>query len=217
MDQQLLEIPQACIAPRSVASMGSGVAWASEDGLCWFGSGNAKVLTAGLISRENWQAMNPASMIGSMAEGLYFGSYLDGAVRRGFVIDPLNPNGIYFMDTGYTALHFDDLQDQLYVLAGGNIQRWNEGAPMTYRFRSKEFRLPRPLNFAAAEVVASGYPVTVRVFADGVLRHTQAVANQNPFRLPSGFMGHVWQIEIEGTHNVQRVTLATSMAELADE
>ena len=217
MDQQLLEIPQACIAPRSVASMGSGVAWASEDGLCWFGSGNAKVLTAGLISRENWQAMNPASMIGSMAEGLYFGSYLDGAVRRGFVIDPLNPNGIYFMDTGYTALHFDDLQDQLYVLAGGDIQRWNEGAPMTYRFRSKEFRLPRPLNFAAAEVVASGYPVTVRVFADGVLRHTQAVANQNPFRLPSGFMGHVWQIEIEGVHNVQRVTLATSMAELADE
>jgi hypothetical protein len=215
MDQQLLEIPQACIAPRSVASMGVGVAWASEDGLCWFGAGGAKVATAGLLTREDWQAMNPASMIGRMYEGMYFGSYLDGLVRRMFMIDPANPTGVFFLDTGYEAMHFDELKDQLYVLSGADVQKWDTGALMTTRFRSKEFRMPRPLNFACAEVVADTYPLTFRLFADGVLRHTQVVSSRNPFRLPSGFMALDWQMEIEGTSAVQGAAIATSMTEIA--
>jgi hypothetical protein len=86
---------------------------------------------------------------------------------------------------------------------------------MTYRFRSKEFRTPRPVNFAAAEVVADAYPVTVRIFADGALRHTQTVASYNPFRLPSGFMAASWQMEIEGTGAVQGAAIGTSMTEMA--
>jgi hypothetical protein len=216
MDQQLLEIPQACVAPRSVASMGTGVAWASEDGLCWYGAGGAKIATSGLLTREDWQALDPTSIIGRMYEGLYFGSYLDGATRRGFMIDPANPTGVYFLDAGYTAMHFDELKDQLYVLSGTNVQKWDAGALMTARFRSKEFRLPRPLNFACAEVVASSYPLTFRLFADGVLRHTQTVGGRDPFRLPSGYMALDWQVEIEGTPAVQNVAIATSMAEIAD-
>lgn len=216
MDQQLLEIPQACVAPRSVASMGTGVAWASEDGLCWYGAGGAKLLTAGLMTRDDWQALNPSSIIGRMYEGLYFGSYLDGSTRRGFMIDPMNPTGLYFLDAGYSAMHFDELQDQLYVLDGTNVRKWDAGTPMTHRFRSKVFRAPRPTCFAAAEVVADAYPVTLRVFADGVLRHTQTVTSLNPFRLPSGFMAHDWQLEIEGTHPVQGVAMANAMSELAE-
>jgi len=216
MDQQLLEIPQACVAPRSVAAMGTGVAWASEDGLCWYGAGGAKIATAGLMTREDWQALNPESIIGRMYEGLYFGSYLDGATRRAFMIDPMNPQGIFFLDTGYVAMHFDELRDQLYVLSGADVQKWDAGAPMTARFRSKQFRLPRPVNFACAEVVADGYPLTLRLFTDGVLRHTQTVSSRDPFRLPSGFMAMDWQVEIEGTTAVQGAALATSMAEIAE-
>jgi len=216
MDQQLLEVPQACIAPRSVASMGTGVAWASEDGLCWYGAGGAKIATAGLMTREDWQALNPASIIGRMYEGLYFGSYLDGSTRRGFMIDPMNPQGVFFLDNGYEAMHFDELKDQLYVLSSeGHVQKWDAGSAMTYRFRSKEFRAPRPLNFAAGELCADAYPVTMRVFADGVLRHTQTVTSRQPFRLPSGFMATNWQLEVEGAHPVQTLAIGTSMTELA--
>lgn len=215
MDQQLLEIPQACVAPRSVASMGTGVAWASEDGLCWYGSGGAKILTAGIMTREDWQALVPTSIIGRMYEGLYFGSYDDGTGRKGFFIDPSNPTGVFFLSTGYEALYFDELKDQLYVAAGTNVQKWDAGSSMTVRFRSKHFSAPRPVNFAAAEVTADAYPVTLRVYADGVLRHTQTVANREPFRLPSGFMATRWELEVEGVQAVQSVTMATSIAELA--
>lgn len=215
MDQQPLEMPQGCAAPKSIVSMGTGVAWSSEDGLCWYGSGGARILTAGLMTREDWQALVPSSIIGKMYEGLYFGSYDDGSGRKGFLIDPSNPQGIYFLDTGYSTMHFDELKDQLYVLDGTSVKKWDAGTAMTYKTVSKVFRAPKPLNFAAAEVVADAYPVTFKLYADGVLKHTQSVASRDPFRLPSGFMALDWQMELEGTAAVQGCALGTSITELA--
>ena len=225
MDEAPLEFSQACIAPRSVASMGAGVAWASKDGLCWWGpSTGPRILTAGdssrnippCMTREDWQALKPETIIGRMYEGLYFGSYDDGSGRKGFMIDPANPTGIYFLDTGYESMHFDELQDQLYVLSGTSVQRWDAGTTfMTVRAKSKTFRAPAPTNFACAEVVADAYPVTFRVFADGVLKHTQAVASRNPFHLPAGFMALDWQFEVETTGAVQGCAVASSIRELS--
>ena len=218
LDQQKIEMPQACISARSVASMGSGVAWASEDGLCWFGSSGPRILTAGLMLREDWQKLVPSSIIGSMYEGLYFGSYDDGTGRKGFLIDPGNPSGIYFLDTGYQATHFDELRDQMYVLDGTSVKKWDASADtfMTYRARSKVYKQPYPVNYAAAEVVATAYPVTFRLYADGLLKHTETVASRAPFRLPGGYRAFDFQIELEGTYPVQGVAVASSMMELSD-
>lgn len=213
MDQRPLEINQACVAARSVVSMGTGVAWASEDGLCWFGQDGARVITNGIMLREDWQALVPSSIIGKMYEGMYLGSYDDGSGRKGFIIDP-SGGGIYFLDVGYSAMYFDSLKDQLYVLNGSNIGKWDAGTALTYRSRSKPFRQGSPINFAAAVVVANAYPVTFRLYADGVLKHTQTVADRNPFRLPSGFRAFEYQIELEGTNPVQDAAIATSVEEL---
>jgi hypothetical protein len=101
------------------------------------------------------------------------------------------------------------------VLDGSSIKKWDAGAAMTCRARSKQFQAPHPMNFGAAEVTADAYPVTFRLFADGVLKHTQSVTGRNPFRLPSGFLAQDWQIEIEGASAVQGVAIGTSIAELA--
>jgi hypothetical protein len=215
MDQAPLEFWQACIAPDSVASMGAGVVWASSDGLCWFGAGGARILTAGLMTREDWQALKPATMVGHRYEGMYLCSYDDGTGRKAFMLDPMNPAGLYFLDAGYSAMHFDELQDQLYVLNGTAVQRWDAGAaPMAVRARSKVFRMPHPVNLSCAEVVASAYPVTFRLFGDGVLRHTQTVSGRDPFWLPSGYASMDWQVEIETTGAVQGAVVASSMDEL---
>jgi hypothetical protein len=106
------------------------------------------------------------------------------------------------------------LRDQLYVLNGANVQKWDAGTAMTYTFRSKLFKQPKPVNFVTAKAQADSYPVTVRLYADSVLRHTQTVTSASPFRLPSGFEATTWQIEIEGTAPVQYAMLATTVAEL---
>lgn len=245
LDQQRIDLPQACVAPRSVVSMGAGVAWASEDGLCWIGSGGARLLTAGLLLREDWQAMKPATMVGAYAEGLYLGSYDDGSGRKAFLIDPASGtgrvglDGLYGLDAAWSAFHVDALQDQVYALAGTSVQRLDGGASaMTARFRSKVFRAPQPLNFSTLAVQADAYPVTVRIDARELaassvtatiarlgaacsaptpttLRTTLTVASAEPQRLPAGFLARDWQLELETTAAVQSVALATSVEELA--
>jgi hypothetical protein len=216
MDQQPLEIPQSCVSARSIVGMGAGVAWASNDGLCWYGAGGARVLTAGIMTREDWQALSPSSIVGCMYEGLYFGSYDNGAGRKGFMVDPSSTQGIYFLDVGYEAMHFDELQDQLYIASGTSVQRWDAGVPMTATFKSKVFKAPYPTNFSCAELVADSLPVTVRVFADGAMVHEQALTERGPFRLPSGFMAYDWQVEIVTSGAVQGLVLANNMSELRE-
>ena len=220
MDESPLDIPQGCIAPRSAVSMGNGVAWASNDGLCWYGEGGARILTAGVMTREDWLALRPETIRGQMYEGLYFGSYepVPGQPRQGFLVSPAG-GGVFFLDEGFDAAYFDKLQDQLYLLRDTDILKWEAGAEvMSATFRSKVYRQARPLNFACAEVVATGYPVQVSVWADGVLRHQRAVADREPFRLPGGFLAMDWQVQVETPPvdgGVQAVLLAQSMRELA--
>lgn len=215
LDSQPLEIAEACVSSASVVSFGHGVAWACPDGLAYYGVGGAKMITAGLMTRDDWQAIKPETIVGGVYEGAYLGFYTVGGVTKGFLVDPLSPTGLYFTDIPGSAVFFDDLQDQLYVLDGVNIKKWDAGAAMTATFKSKVFRTPKPVSFACAELIADAYPVTCKVYADSVLKHTQNVSSANPFRLPAGFMAQRWQIEVSTTVAVQGVAMAQSMQELA--
>lgn len=215
MDEQPVEFSQACVAPLSAVDVGFGVAWASPDGLAFVGQGGARMLTEGLMTREDWQALAPSTIKGCMYERRYFGFFNDGA-RKAFMIDPANPQGIYFLDFGADALYSDDVQDALYVLDGTSVKKWDAGSALTATFKSKQFRTPQPVvAFACAEVTADSYPVTFKLYADGVLKHTQTVASASPFRLPSGYMAQIWQIELSTTGAIQGAAVAHSMQELA--
>lgn len=216
LDDQPLEFRQACVAPRSVVSMGHGVVYACPDGLAYVGTSGYRMLTQGLMMRDDWQALVPATMVGAQYEGNYIAFYNDGVSTKGLMIDPINPQGVYFLDFGYTASHLDDINDALYVLDGVNVRKWNKGSTLTTTFKSKEFRMPQPMpGFACAEVVAGSYPATFKLYADGVLKHTQTVASRTSFRLPGGYHANDFQIEVSTSGTVQAVVMAHSMTELA--
>ena len=216
LDESPLEFLQACVSARSVVSMGHGVAYASPDGLAYVGPSGPTLLTEGLMTREDWQAINPSTIIGALYERRYIGFYTQGT-RKAFMIDYNNPKGIYFMDFGVDSAYTDDLQDALYVLDGVNVQKWDSGSTLTTTFRSGTIRTPNPVpSFACAEVVADSYAsVTFRLYGDGVLRHTQTVTSANPFRLTGGYNAQNFQVEIVTTGAVQSAAVAHSFSELA--
>lgn len=216
LDDQPLDFRQACVAPMSAVGMGHGVVYACPDGLAYIGQAGSKLLTQGILMRDDWQALVPSSVVGARYEGNYIGFYNPGTGLKGFVIDPISPQGIYFLDFGFSAAHPDSVNDALYVLDGINIRKWDAGTTLTTTFKSKEFRMPQPMQaFSCAEVVADSYPATFKLYADGALKHTQTVASRAAFRLPSGYYASDYQIEVSTTSNIQAVVMAHSMTELS--
>ena len=206
LDEEAAKINRPCASPRGVVEFNEGenakgVVWPSEEGLCWYGDGGFRLVTGNMLTREQWQAMQPSTMVAGRVLGLYVCFYNDGAIK-GFVIDPKDPNGIYMLTTGYDAVFRDPLTDRLYVLEGGNIKRWNAGASMTATFRSKTILLPDPVNIGALEVIAKGYPVTVKVWGDGVLRIDRSVPSAEIVRGTPGWVSDQLQFEVSATARV---------------
>jgi hypothetical protein len=237
LDEQPLEISQSCVAPRATVAFGHGVAWACPDGLAYFGEGGAKLLTNGLLTREDWQAMHPETMVAGMYEGAYlcFFDDVDGA-RRGFLLDPMNPTGLYFLDVGYSAIYFDRLQDALYILDGTAIKKWDAStALMTARYVTKTTALPMPFSFSWGKVAANGYPVTLKLNAleleaSEIAQHVAAfpgrcvphatgvqftlqVPSAQAFRLPA-IPARAWQFDLTTAQPVQGLAVAQSIDEL---
>lgn len=219
-----IDFEQSCIGERSAVSVRDGVCWAAPDGLAYFGRRGPLLLTSGLMLREDWQALKPATIFGTQYEGAYMGFYepTPGTLKA-FVLDLENPTGLYFLDVGYAAAYFDRLTDSLYVLDGTNVKKWDAGeAFMTATFKSRVFRSPRPVNLGYMEVIADSYPVTVTVTAswvdrDGVTRtknQTRTVLGQDVVTLEAGFLANDWQVEVSTAGAVTGLVLAESIKEL---
>lgn len=57
--------------------------------------------------------------------------------------------------------------------------------------------------------------MTFKLYADGVLVATITVVSDEPFRLPSGYLARVAEIELQGQIEVQKVKMAPSFTDLA--
>lgn len=213
-----LEVPQACVSKRGVIATGDGVLYPSPDGYVSLGSG-IDVVTKGLFSRDQWLAYAPSSMQGHLYNGRVHLFYNTGAARGALVLD-LSGQGaaVTTLDasvaSAFSAGYYDATRDILYLAQGNSIVRMDQGSALTATWRSKVFRLGWRQSLGVAQVRAAAYPVTLRVYADGTLRTTKVVANDNHFTLPGGFRALDWEFEVETSAEVSEVTLATSAAEL---
>jgi hypothetical protein len=237
LDEQPLEFLQSCVSDLSMVGMGTGVAWAAPDGLAWVGAGGARILTANMMTRVEWQALKPETIQGSMFEGRYFGRYTVSGVTKMFMLDPANANGMYFLDFGVDGIYVDALQDAMYVLSGTAIQKWDSGSALTVTFKSKLYVMPYPVQgFGCAQVRADAYPTSFKFYASGMdpaevtalvandsrivavgttgISYTQTVASNEPFRLPGGYKAREFQVELSSTGAVQSCFVAHGIGEL---
>jgi len=212
-----LESPQACVSKRSIVAVDGGVMYASPDGLIFVtASGGVQNVTDGMFSRDEWQSLVPSSIDGYYHDGRYFGFYNNGPQQRGFIFDPKLGTGAFtYIDYYATAGFSDTLQDALYLKIGTQIKKWGADSNLAaYTWRSAKFTLPAPQNPACAQVTATNYPATFKLYADGVLKHTQTVTNNNPFWLPSGYRATYLEVELSGSAEIQSVHVAGSPQEL---
>lgn len=224
MAQEKLPIPQPCVSKRSIASDQYGVLYASPNGLVAVGPGTNDVATNALYTRDEWQALNPSSMIGALYNNMYFGFYEVSGLRDSIVIQRNdNPPLANFSATA-KAVFSESSTGSLYIVSSVDNKVYKQDADAAnttlYQWKSKRFVLPRPVSFAVMQIHAdydsmtAGKYINVKIYANGVQIHSQDVTSAEPFRLPSAGMHYDWEIEFSGNVALRRAVVATSIAEL---
>jgi hypothetical protein len=215
LNDQFVYLKAACRSKRSVRSVGHGVCWACNDGLAYHGQRGTWIITAPFISKTAWRALDPTSIIGACWGDWYIGFYNDGT-RRGFMVNTINPTGVIWIDQGAYATFEDTISETLFLLDAGNtIKKWDYGTALTATFKSKVVRNPIAACPGAARIVATTYPVTFSMWADGVLKvNAQSVTSDEPFRLPSNYMAEEFQVQVSGVGPVEAVLIADEMSAL---
>jgi hypothetical protein len=207
---------QAGVSKRGIVSFPGGVVYPSSDGLAVVDAGGWRLATEGIFTPKQWQALKPESINAYRWGNRYVGFYDTGTgTQRGFIFDLHDQRaGFVHTEAFATAGYLDPQRGALYLQIGGDIRRWDSAGTRSYTWRSKIFTMPKPINPGYAQVISTSYPVTFKLYGDGVLRHTQAVASREPFSLPSGDKWMDFEVQIEGSATVRGAAVAETMKEL---
>ena len=212
--RQKLDDAQPCLSARSVVSANGGVFFASPDGYCFVSQAGLQVFTQELFSQDDWQALDPSSIIAAVHENTLFFWYTGnggGCYGLDFIAKKL-----VRYDMQATAVYRDVVTDGLFATYNGNVYRLFAGDRATGRWKSGVTVTPDYPPFAWLKVwgrQSADTPVTVKWYGDGVLRHTTTVTSTAPVRMPPGR----WQeheLEIQSAARVTDIALAGSTDEL---
>jgi hypothetical protein len=234
-DEQLDQVYPA-LDRTAVCSSGSSVFFVSTVGIVQVDNSGARVITAAYWTAEQWKALMGTNVTTGFRHAAWWSNRL--VVRYGAaasLIVTFIGNGeieVCTLSTGFnaSATAVDRTTESLYFMQAGagpgnrmlyQFDPPTGSTPITYTWRSKSFHLPREANFSAMQVFAKAYHggsnvLTVNVYADGVLRRTVNVANQNPLRLPAGFLARNWQVEVVANVEVQAIHVADNLRELRE-
>lgn len=209
-----VNLKQGCVSKRSVKGVGHGACWASNDGLCYYGQYGTKVITKDILTKAQWRALVPSTIIGAHWDGWYIGFYNDGT-RKGFMIDPANPNGIIWLTQGAYGVFEDSVSETLYILDANNeIKKFDAGTIGAATFKSRVYRIPGGACPGIARVIATTYPVTFTLWADGAQVYSGSVTSDSEFRLPGGYWAEEFQVQIVGTGPLEGVFVADVVGDL---
>lgn len=220
MSMTKLELQQACVSAKSIVETGDGVMYASPDGLISISGDGAQNITQNIFTRAQWQEFVPSSMQCFFHDGRIHIVYTPASGSRGVLILDVSGQGATLTRSDINASteirggYYDPRSDTLYWIQGGNIVRHNRGSDLTYTWQSKLFKAAYPMNFSCAQVLSETYPVTLKVYADGVEKLNKSVADSKIFTLPSGFRAQDWYYELTGTAKVYSVSIAQSPYEI---
>lgn len=209
-----LEAKQACVSKRSIVEMGGGVIYASPDGLVRVDASGLQIVSNAVLSRDDWQSYNPESIFGVELDNRYYAFYENDTEQGCLVFDFGSPTTFHKLDMHATAGYNDRIRDAMYLAYNGNVQKFDYGSQnMTFRWKSKTFRMPMQLNLGAAKLGADAYPVTLKVYVDGqdTPKYTMAIPDERDFKLPGGFKSDKWAFEIQSSNKVNYLIVSDNV------
>ncbi len=234
--------PQSCASNRSFAYLlNVGAVFAGPDGLMLVnGPTQVSNLTETIFTREQWQALSPASILGAAHDDIYFFFWDNGSEQGGYALD-MKPTGFGLIELGFhaTAVYVDPIEDALFMVLdaydeptsdllpaptggfldgvdGRTIFEFDAGAErMRYAWTGKLWLLPHPMALQWARVRAQDFTeLGIEFTKDGQPLHNKLIASNKPFRLPARADYSEIDYVMVGTSRVRSAEVADDIGEL---
>lgn len=207
-----------CVSRQSIVVAPEGVYFATTTGLVLYGASGPTIVSNDIFGGQEWEASySPQTMDAVMYRGQYTTTFEREGGRPAFTVT--SGSVVEFDETVTGLVGLDVYSNRPWLLKGSTIYEWlpSYGSRATVEWRSKEFVLLNRVTFGCAQVYFDQTPggvVVLRVYAEGVLWHTQIVTSQEPFRLPAGAKYDRWSFTIAANTRVHRVTIAETITDL---
>lgn len=207
MSQQMTDTPYGCVSKLSMVDMGAYILYASNDGLVAAAGGDSKLISGGIISGQDFKALNPSTWKAFRFDDRYFVIHDTGCISFS------QAEGFKHFDIIGEAAYFDAEEGELYVLlANRTVVKWGDGANLTAKWRSGILTLPQRVPLTCARIDQDG-PCTLRLYYDGELKVETIITGPDMFRLPAGVFREA-QIELETSGTIHSVSLGQTAREL---
>lgn len=235
------ETPVPCRSFRGVVPMPGAILFPSQSGLWMVSSQGFQNILSSLLTEDEWELHDPDNLTAARDGNKFIGFYDADAdnldVDRGYIFNPSEPTADFSHLRGFEVdnIQTDYTSGQVYYLAGGKVYWWNpvSGAPLNFKWQSKVFALPNPVNFGAFTVGWRGEavttsrlvfttvpdsmelptPLTARSYQQDIAALWSGVP-QEIKRLPAGFKARNWWFKLEGNVIVENVKMAETGNEL---
>ncbi|MEI7215259.1 hypothetical protein WCT97_21875 [Pectobacterium versatile] len=211
-------IALSCVSRHSMVTMDGFALYASPNGLVSISAdGAATIATANIVEAKQWRKdFNPTTIRAWRVENEYLALYDTDNGVAGFIFDPANMD-IRHITTSFDTAYNDPAGDTLYIVKGRQLYTFNDGAfNLNMRWRSKQYLAPAHTAFSCLRVMSNALShVGVILHVDGrsALHLPPGSLRESLVKLPP-IRGKRWQVEVYGSVQVDRITLATSMQEM---
>jgi hypothetical protein len=178
---QKIDSIDPCVSRRSIATTLSGVYYASPQGIIVATAGATQLATQPLFTREEWQDYFSPTTVQAVPYGLQYIAF--DTTASGFIFSPaesLAPLTTLDRFSNVTAIQIDEYSGDVYLVQSGQVRLWDppESTPYEYTFISKDFDLPKPVNFGAMKIKfdGGGYQIPASLLGDYTSFNTQRIA-----------------------------------------
>lgn len=235
-----------CLSAGSIVSSPQGIMFADPDGLVMGVSGALQSITEELISKALWaKTYQPQYTRAIWYKNTYM-SMPSGGTAQGWIVHISNARKAIEkipMPARVGNLLNDPWTGEPMFIMNSSLYWWDSvdtDARMAYRWKSKEFHHPQPVNYAALKIYFDGIPANsqsenadpwaqqslallpigvtgqLKLWADRTLVWTRNFSDKvgDLMRLPQGYKAEVYQLEVIGRVRVNSIQMGTTVKEL---
>ena len=164
LTMQKLDSIDPCVSRRSIATTLDGVYYASPQGIIKNDSTQSYLTTEKLFTREEWQEYFSPTQVYAVPYGLQYIAF--DSTAAGFIFSPaeqLAPLTQLDRFSFVTAIQIDAYSGDVYMVQKNQVNLWDppNSIPYTYTWQSKQFDLPKPVNFGAFRLKFNANPNNV--------------------------------------------------------